>query len=539
MASLGDLYFTFRGDGARLQADAVREGEKAGAAAGTAAGKGFGSRMKGALSGANLRQGLVQGLGIGAALGAWGALDTAISTTIGFLGDSTSKASEEAAGIAKLEQALEANVAGYDGNREAIEEVIAARERLGFSDGEQRDSLSTLLGVYKDEEKALEVQRQAMDLARFAGVDLATASDAIAKAHAGQDRALRSLVPGLKSGATATDTIAAAMAAATGQAETFAASNEGAAAATAIAFENFQEEIGEILLPVMQAVGEFGRDVLIPVLREIVANVKAWVSENQPLLQALGQVIGFLVGTGFEALRAWIGILMTAWGVIGDVIGAVARLGTTIGTTLKGGIEAIGGFVAAVLAIPGQIVQIATDLATFFGGIASDLLTGTETLVNGIVGFFLGIPGRIATLGRNLVSSIIGGMASLPGMVADTIRRAFANLKIDIGPFHISASGVRIDLPNIELPKFATGVQNFGGGLAVVGEQGPEVVRLPRGSDVIPNHRLATAAPSNVDQSVSITIGQATRQTAADIHREMQMIQGARRLKGTLGTPRG
>lgn len=42
----------------------------------------------------------------------------------------------------------------------------------------------------------------------------------------------------------------------------------------------------------------------------------------------------------------------------------------------------------------------------------------------------------------------------------------------------------------IKLPRFADGVTNFGGGLAIVGERGPEMVRLPRGSDVIPNHKL-------------------------------------------------
>ena len=47
MASIGDLYFTFRGDGARLKADAVKEGGKAG----EAAGKSFGGKMKDALKG--------------------------------------------------------------------------------------------------------------------------------------------------------------------------------------------------------------------------------------------------------------------------------------------------------------------------------------------------------------------------------------------------------------------------------------------------------------------------------------------------------
>jgi hypothetical protein len=36
------------------------------------------------------------------------------------------------------------------------------------------------------------------------------------------------------------------------------------------------------------------------------------------------------------------------------------------------------------------------------------------------------------------------------------------------------------------VPGFAGGVENFAGGMALVGERGPELVNLPRGSDVIP-----------------------------------------------------
>jgi len=37
------------------------------------------------------------------------------------------------------------------------------------------------------------------------------------------------------------------------------------------------------------------------------------------------------------------------------------------------------------------------------------------------------------------------------------------------------------------VPGFANGVRNFGGGLAIVGEQGPELVNLPKGADVFTN----------------------------------------------------
>lgn len=55
---------------------------------------------------------------------------------------------------------------------------------------------------------------------------------------------------------------------------------------------------------------------------------------------------------------------------------------------------------------------------------------------------------------------------------------------------------------------FAGGVTNFGGGLAIVGEQGPELVNLPPGSDVIPNGRTQqilnnTTAASNTPQGTS------------------------------------
>ena len=40
------------------------------------------------------------------------------------------------------------------------------------------------------------------------------------------------------------------------------------------------------------------------------------------------------------------------------------------------------------------------------------------------------------------------------------------------------------------LPHFASGVKNFKGGAAWVGERGPEIVRLPRGAEVIPNNQV-------------------------------------------------
>lgn len=42
------------------------------------------------------------------------------------------------------------------------------------------------------------------------------------------------------------------------------------------------------------------------------------------------------------------------------------------------------------------------------------------------------------------------------------------------------------------IPGFASGTNNAQGGLALVGEDGPELVNLPRGAQVIPNHQIRT-----------------------------------------------
>jgi hypothetical protein len=47
------------------------------------------------------------------------------------------------------------------------------------------------------------------------------------------------------------------------------------------------------------------------------------------------------------------------------------------------------------------------------------------------------------------------------------------------------------------VPGFADGVTNFGGGMAIVGERGPEIVQLPRGSNVIPSGAAGDVSVTN------------------------------------------
>ena len=71
----------------------------------------------------------------------------------------------------------------------------------------------------------------------------------------------------------------------------------------------------------------------------------------------------------------------------------------------------------------------------------------------------------------------------------------------------VAAAGA-IQVATIRAQKFAKGVRDFAGGLAIVGERGPELVNLPRGSDVFSNEDsrqiLAGAGSINIDLRGSV-----------------------------------
>lgn len=70
-----------------------------------------------------------------------------------------------------------------------------------------------------------------------------------------------------------------------------------------------------------------------------------------------------------------------------------------------------------------------------------------------------------------------------------------------IGNFAIGLSpvgAVRNFGKMLNIPGFADGVSNFGGGPAIVGERGPELVNLPRGSSVTPNSAIGGVTNVNV-----------------------------------------
>lgn len=218
-----------------------------------------------------------------------------------------------------------------------------------------------------------------------------------------------------------------------------------------------------------------------------------------------GSLIEKLAGSGIIAT------ITAPLAAVGSAAGGVLAAAVPIGMALLPAL--IVGAIIAVIAILIANPEIRNKVIAFVGDVVTTLVNALGTLLQvlpkvigdafaaawsfvidsvlpfvlSIVELILTLPIRIASLGLDIVRTIIDGMAGLPGRVADTILSAFRNLHIDIGPFHIDASGVRVDLPQLDVPHFAAGGRMVAPGLAVVGEKRSELVHLPRGARVSPD----------------------------------------------------
>jgi hypothetical protein len=206
------------------------------------------------------------------------------------LWDMGKAAGEDRAEAAKLTQVIASLGAETSTTNAQVEAAIVAGQNRAFTDTQTREALTSLVTATKDVTSATSLLSVAQDVARFANVDLATAADAVAKAQAGQDMALKKMLPGLQAGKTATDTIANASKIAAGQADLYANSTEGQMARSSDAFAELGETIGSAVLPIMDAL----LPALIPIIQALGKLVQAILPAIIPLFKLLGQALALV-----------------------------------------------------------------------------------------------------------------------------------------------------------------------------------------------------------------------------------------------------
>lgn len=246
----------------------------------------------------------------------------AVATAAAAVWDMTKAAASDRSEQQKLEAAITAAGAATAQSTAQVEAAIAAGQDRAFTDSETREGLQSLVTATKDVGLATQLMTQAQDIARLANVDLATASDAVAKAYAGQDGKLMKLIPGMEKGATGMDTIANATKLAAGQADIYANSADGMNAKAGDAFGELSETIGEVFLPVLDAV----LPIVIQMIKLFGQLIKAVLPLLVPILQALGRALT-VVGNVLSIVVGWL-IKLIKWlsdaiGMIGDFLAKI------------------------------------------------------------------------------------------------------------------------------------------------------------------------------------------------------------------------
>lgn len=152
--------------------------------------------------------------------------------------------------------------------------------------------------------------------------------------------------------------------------------------------------------------------------------------------------------------------------------------------------------------IKGDITNIVSSIWVFIRNAwnniqktISDAMTNARSFITTALGNILG---NFKSWGGNIISTITGAFSSawngavgILNNAKNTILGILGNIAGAIGnALHtVTNIGGQVmgALHGLHIPGFASGITNFSGGLAVVGEQGPELAYFPRGTSIIPN----------------------------------------------------
>jgi hypothetical protein len=173
-----------------------------------------------------------------------------------------------------------------DAQASGMNDAVIAAQKMAFTDDEARAALTSLAGATHSASASIALFTQAQDIARLAGVSLESATDAVAKAYAGNDAALARMIPGLEVGATGMDTLSNASDLAKGSADEYAKSATAMGEKARIAFSEVTEAIGGALLPVLAELGKALGPLIISFAKLLQSILPALI----PLISALARV---------------------------------------------------------------------------------------------------------------------------------------------------------------------------------------------------------------------------------------------------------
>lgn len=222
----------------------------------------------------------------------------------------------------------------------------------------------------------------------------------------------------------------------------------------------------------------------------------------QPVLKVIMTIAGFIVGVLIVALLKW-------WEFLSSLLMPALKILITIITAV---INIIAGLIDFIVKLVGWIISFVNTALSWwnkfkdgvsyvwnvikgviegvFNGIKnfiSDRIEDIKNIIKGLIDSVRTTFNKVKEVAQGIFDGVVGTVKGAINGLIDMINGAIDGINGMISTAN-EVPGVNIGKIG-KLPRLAIGTENFGGGLAVVGEQGRELVNMPSGSSVSKTNR--------------------------------------------------
>lgn len=263
-------------------------------------------------------------------------------------------------------------------------------------------------------------------------------------------------------------------------------------------------------------------------------NVTAFLQNWGPtILAIMFWPFSLLIGLVITFKDQIMAVLNALWGGISAgfqaVTGFIQAVFQTASAVVMAVWSPIAGFFGGVWA---QIRGIFSGVGNFFGAVFGWAANAASGALNSIIGVASGVYNAIAsffrpigTVAGNMIGGTIRGVVNgIIGMVQNGLNSFISMINGAAGIIN-KIPGVHIPgIPHVGLPRLAFGAKNYAGGVTLVGERGPELVNLPKGSDVYTATQTANAFRNSRGGGGGVTIQHMEVHNDVDAHNVIEQI---------------
>ena len=223
----------------------------------------------------------------------------------------------------------------------------------------------------------------------------------------------------------------------------------------------------------------------------------SWKDNNSETITKIKESFTEFFKTLWDMIKSFVELATTLWGKYGDDITAIAsKFINLIKTILETGFKIYKAifdiFAAAFNGDWGRFWEGIKNLfSTIWNGIKDLLKVSLDLLIS----IFKGIGGAMFDAGKGMFNMVWDGLKSVWSNIQNWVTDKINWLSDKLSFWNRSSSQIESDAKKVQsydssaynIPGYASGTNFHPGGLAIVGEKGPELLNLPRGSQVIPN----------------------------------------------------